>query len=77
MTQQWYQIRVKGHLDQQLWSNWLQGLTITHLANGETLLSGALADQAALYGVIHKLESQGVSLLALCRMFPDGTPPPS
>jgi hypothetical protein len=35
MTQQFYQIRVKGHLDQQLWSNWLQGLTITHLENGK------------------------------------------
>src|SRR5690348_8734337 len=65
MAQQQYQIHVKGHLDQQLWSNWLEGLIITHLENGESLLSGVLADQAALYGVLHKLEVSVYSFL-LC-----------
>ena len=59
-----YQIRVKGHLDER-WSSWLEGLSMTHLKNGETLLSGPLADQAALHGVLHKLENLGVPLIAV------------
>jgi len=66
---------VKGHLDQQQWSNWLGGLTITHLENGETLLSGSLVDQAALHGVLHKLENQGVPLIEVHRVSPDDVPP--
>ena len=62
-----YQIRVKGHLDEH-WSDWLEGLSLTHLESGETLLSGPLADQAALHGVLHKLENLGVPLIAVCRV---------
>ena len=62
-----YQIRVKGHLDEH-WSGWLEGLSLTHLESGETLLSGPFADQAALHGVLHKLENLGVPLIAVCRV---------
>lgn len=62
-----YQIRVKGHLDEH-WSSWLEGLSLTHLESGETLLSGPLADQAALHGVLHKLENLGVPLIAVSRV---------
>ena len=62
-----YQIRVKGHLDEH-WSDWLEGLSLTHLESGETLLSGPIADQAALHGVLHKLENLGVPLIAVCRV---------
>jgi len=65
-----YQIRVKGHLDEH-WSSWLEGLSMTHLESGETLLSGPLADQAALHGVLHKLENLGIALIAVCRVSPD------
>jgi hypothetical protein len=41
---------------------------MTHLESGETLLSGLLADQAALHGVLHKLENLGVPLIAVCRV---------
>lgn len=64
---EWYQIRVKGHLDDH-WSDWLEGLSLTHLESGETLLSGPLADQAALHGVLHRLENLGVPLIAVCRV---------
>jgi SPX domain protein involved in polyphosphate accumulation len=70
MAQEVYQIRVKGHLDQH-WSNWLEELTMTHLENGETLLSGYLADQAALYGVLYKLQNLGVPLIVVCRVSPN------
>jgi hypothetical protein len=57
-------IRVEGHLDSQ-WSEWLEGFTITHTEQDETLLAGTVADQAALYGLIAKLRDLGVKLLAV------------
>ena len=57
-----YQIRVKGYLDQER-SSWFDGLTITHNEHGETILSGILIDQAALYGVLLKIRDLGLSLL--------------
>jgi hypothetical protein len=57
-------ITVKGHLD-QCWSEWFDGLTITHLENGGTVLSGHLPDQAALHGVLTKVRDLGLNLVAV------------
>jgi hypothetical protein len=54
-------ITVKGHLDQR-WSEWFDGLTITHLENGESVLIGHLPDQAALHGVLTKVRDLGLIL---------------
>jgi len=59
-----YEIRVKGHLPQD-WSEWLDGLTITHAPNGETILTGPLRDQAALFGVMMKARDLGLALLSV------------
>ena len=59
-----YEIRVKGHLDPS-WANSMGGLTIIHLPNGETLLTGALPDQAALHGVLDRLRDLGVQLISV------------
>lgn len=64
MTGNNYQIRVKGHLSQQ-WSAWFEGLTITNEEHGEAILTGFIADQAALYGVLLKIQNLGVPLLAV------------
>ena len=66
-----YEIRVKGHLDSR-WSAWFDGLTITNLPHGEALLSGALADQAALHGVLMKVRDLGLPLLAVNQASADG-----
>jgi hypothetical protein len=58
------QIRLKGHLGRQ-WSAWFGGLSITLEANGDTVLSGLLADQAALYGVLKKIRDLGMFLLVI------------
>lgn len=42
-----YQLRVAGKLNAQ-WSEWFEGFTITPAQNGETLITGWVADQAAL-----------------------------
>ncbi len=62
-----YQIRVRGTLESH-WSGWFAGLTITTEADGNTLLAGPLADQAALYGVINRLRDLGLTLLAVVRL---------
>lgn len=59
-----YQIRLKGHLGQQ-WAAWFDGLAITLEANGDTLLTGPVADQAALYGLLRKVRDLGLPLLAV------------
>jgi hypothetical protein len=66
-----YEIRVKGHLDSR-WSVWFDGLTISNLPDGEALLSGTLADQAALHGVLMKVRDLGLPLLAVNQAPPDG-----
>ena len=61
-----YSIWVKGYLDQER-SSWFDGLTITHTTEGETILSGPIADQAALHGVLAKIRDLGLSLLEVKR----------
>ncbi len=59
-----YEIRIKGHLDDG-WADWFEGLTITLEDNGDTLLSGPVADQAALYGLLRKVRDLGARLLSV------------
>jgi hypothetical protein len=59
-----YQIRLKGHLPPQ-WGDWFGGLTITLEPNGDTLLTGPIPDQAALYGLLKKARDLGLPLLAI------------
>ena len=59
-----YQIRFKGHLD-RTWSAWFDGLTISHEANGETVLAGPIPDQAALYGLMEKARNLQLTLVAV------------
>jgi hypothetical protein len=61
-----YQIRVKGHLDLD-WSAWFDGFTITHDADGSTIIAGMVADQSALYGLIRKARDLGLMLIAVVR----------
>ena len=65
-----YQIVVKGHLDSE-WSEWFDGLTITMVDNGATILSGPIVDQTALHGVLIKIRDLGLPLLSLTRIDPD------
>jgi hypothetical protein len=64
-----YEIRIKGHLDNR-WADWFEGLTITALDNGETLLTGPLVDQAALHGLLRKVRDLGMPLLSVTRLRP-------
>jgi len=60
------EIRVKGQIDEH-WSDWFDDLTITHTDQDETILSGTVVDQAALYGLLAKLRDLGLPLLSVTR----------
>src|SRR5437879_5204171 len=64
-----YQIRIKGHLGRE-WTDWFEGLTLTALDNGETLLTGPVVDQAALHGLLRKVRDVGIPLLSVVRVKP-------
>lgn len=71
-----YEIRLKGHLD--TWrADWFEGLTITALDNGETLLTGLVVDQAALHGVLRKVRDLGMPLLLVRHIEPEHAETPS
>jgi hypothetical protein len=61
---QYFKIRIKGQLS-HLWADWFEGLTIKHLNNGEMLLSGYIADQSALMGMLNKLVRLNLTLISL------------
>jgi hypothetical protein len=61
---EFYEIHVKGHLDES-WSDWLEGLEVTLLDNGEMILSGHIEDQAALMGTLNKLYGLNLTLLSV------------
>ena len=65
-----YQIVVKGHLSSD-WLEWFDGLAIVQTSTGETILSGPLADQAALHGVLIKVRDLGLPLLSLTHIEPE------
>ncbi len=59
-----YQLRLKEKLDQR-WSAWLGGLTVIHEANGETVLTGEVVDQAALHGLLSKVRDLQLTLISV------------
>ena len=64
-----YEIKVEGHLGQQ-WADWFGGVTITLEPNGNTLLTGPVIDQAALYGLLKKVRDLGMPLVSVNRVQP-------
>ncbi|MCP4415676.1 MAG: hypothetical protein GY805_03575 [Chloroflexi bacterium] len=61
-----YKIRVQGRIDPQ-WSDWFDAFTITPIGD-ESLLTGLVADQAALHGLISKIRDLGLPLLCVQQM---------
>jgi len=66
-----YQIRIRGHLSDQ-WTNWFEGLTITLEEDGDTLLTGPIVDQPALFGLLKKVRDLGLPLVSINCAEPGG-----
>ena len=64
-----YQLRVAGHLDHH-WSPWFGGLTLTQEDDGTTSLTGVVADQAELHGLLTKIRDLGVTLISVAVIDP-------
>jgi hypothetical protein len=65
-----YEIRIKGHLNPE-WADWFGDATVSLEANGETLLTCTLVDQASLYGLLHKVRDLGIPLISVLRIDQD------
>jgi len=62
-----YEIRIEGLID-DLWTEWFNGMTITHDGNLETILVGELQDQSALHGVLDRIRDLGLNLISVRRV---------
>lgn len=62
-----FQIRIKGHLGND-WTDWFGGMTITQEENGDTLLTGPVPDQAALFGLLRRVRDLGMQLISINRV---------
>ncbi len=65
------EIRVQGHLEPR-WAAWFDGLLLTRLPDGTTLLQGHVADQAALHGLLQKVRDTGLPLISVVHTHPEG-----
>ena len=59
-----FEIRLQGHLDDQ-WAEWFDGMTIITQPDGTTILTGPVADQAALQGLLRRIADLGMTLLSV------------
>jgi hypothetical protein len=65
-----HEIRVQGHLGDR-WAQWAEGLTLTRESDGTTTLTGPLADQAALHGLLDRIRDLNVTIVSVRRLGPD------
>jgi hypothetical protein len=66
----YYELRVQGVLDPG-WSAWFEGLRVSSDQAGQTTISGPVADQAALHGLLAKVRDLGLELLSVRRLDPN------
>lgn len=66
---QWYSIRLTGHLNPQ-WATYFEGFVLINDEQGDVVLSGIVADQAALHGVLARIRDLGMTLVCVQRIEP-------
>ena len=67
-----YEIRLEGRLDAR-WTAWFDGMAVAREADGTTVVSGEVADQAALHGLLQRARDLGLPLVSVRRLAPDAT----
>jgi len=71
-----YEIRIQGHLETR-WAAWFDGLILSNDSDGTTVISGLVADQSALHGLLHKVRDVGLPLVSVTRVDQPIPPAPS
>ena len=69
-TPTFYEIRIQGHIGDS-WSSWFAGLSLHREENGDTVLRGAIVDQAALHGILMRIRDLGLPLVSVNRVKSD------
>ena len=64
-----YEIRLTGRIGAH-WSDWFDGLTVSDDGDGTTVISGLVADQAALHGLLQRVRDLGLPLVSVTRVEP-------
>jgi hypothetical protein len=59
-----YEIRMQGHISER-WSDWFEGMTLVHQADGTTVIRCPALDQAALHGLLAKVRDLGLTLISI------------
>jgi len=67
-----YEIRLGGHLGAR-WSTWFDGLDVRHEGDGTTVISGPVADQSALHGLLQRARDLGLPLISVTEVRDDAT----
>ncbi len=65
--QTFYEIRIEGHLE-PYWSEIFNGMELTLTQDGETILAGAVADQATLHGLLAKIRDLNMTLISVIQV---------
>jgi hypothetical protein len=68
--EQIYEIRVQGHVG-AAWSEWFDGLQVINLDKGDTLIRGRIPDQAALHGLLARIQALNLTLIGVSRIQSD------
>jgi hypothetical protein len=71
-----YEIRLTGRLDAH-WATWFDGLTVSQAEDGTTVISGPIADQAALHGLLQQVRDLGLPLISVRQVGTDQPDPPT
>ena len=74
-SEEYYMIRIKGHLA-PFWAETFGGMRLTLTRNGETLITGPVADQAALHGLLAMIRDLNLTLISVKRIKPEHPPTP-
>ena len=61
-----YRIKLKEHLDPK-WSDWFEQMAIS-TEGDQTMLTGPVADQAALHGLLIRIRDLNLTLLSVERI---------
>lgn len=59
-----YEIRLRGELD-ECRTSWFDGLTLRREGDGNTVVVGLFADQAAIHGVLQRVRDLGLQLISV------------